>query len=145
MAKKYYLYMLFSVQSQIFTKSSDVSAGETGVVLPCVTAHSSGLCHDLYHAGWQWVQGRPPMASVLVLVLLIFCSSSLSLFWILFYCQEFIFHAFFFQLPAEMMDIWIVNAYIRVFLRLQNNFFLTEQGRFQPPVIFQAICRKVEV
>lgn len=32
MAKKYYLYMLFSVQSQIFTEGSDIAAGEVGIV-----------------------------------------------------------------------------------------------------------------
>lgn len=31
MAKKYYLYVLFSVQSQVFTESSDIFAGETKV------------------------------------------------------------------------------------------------------------------
>lgn len=31
MAKKYYLCVLFSVPSQIFTESSDMSPGETGV------------------------------------------------------------------------------------------------------------------
>lgn len=97
MAKKYYLYMLFSVQSQIFTKGSDIAAGEVGVVsclasllilqdfvMIYIMQHDSEFREEpQWLLSWFWYS------------CFIFCSFSVSLFWIIFNVRSSYFTYFF--------------------------------------------------